>query len=249
MSRATRFLPVIEANALADAAELLGEWCVDPSHRQSTERLVAEHRRAGIASLLRTGLTDTFQRRVQRAARVALASLEVTPMSAQRRSRVRTVFDALAVGDLDTARALSRAVRDTRVPDEAPEDFAFVHVVMRLVEGDADALVEPLLDAWAVALEGTEDLRLVLLRALLARDVDALTAALDEWLTVERADGPDRGPEAAATEAVVSLEALGLVALAAHRGLVVTEPLRDVPTLARGLVWRGAAARTELIVD
>ena len=141
-------------------------------------------------------------------------------------------------------------MRDTRVvSDEAPEDFAFVHVVMRLVEGDADARVEALLDAWAASLEGTEDLRLVALRALLARDVDGLAAALDEWLSAERADAPDRGPEAAATEAVVSLEALGLVALAAHRGQVVTEPIRGVPTLARGLVWRGANVGTELLVD
>ena len=65
----------------------------------------------------------------------------------------------------------------------------------------------------------------------------------------ERADAPDQGPEVQATEAMVSLEALGLVALAAHRGLVVIEPIRGVPALARGLVWRGAAAGTELVVD
>jgi hypothetical protein len=148
------------------------------------------------------------------------------PLSASARTSEASAFlDAIAAGDFATADEIAR--RSTHVwteSDEYEEDFLFYEFLMvHAAPGAPVGEATKLLDRWEKCLAGTDDTRLPVCRALIEADRDAFDRALIDYLDArereQREQLPMLEPEAAATEASVSIEGLGLRQIAARRGL------------------------------
>lgn len=155
-------------------------------------------------------------------------------------SRARPFFDAAAIEDWDTARAIARASAPRRWDeDESADDFGWARFLMACAEdGDAarDAEARLLAQLAQDAVDG--DVRVELAHALHARSEDDFEPALARYLdtreTEARAEGASSAadPEWKATERAVFVEGLALVRLAARRGLALSSQYRGLPPLA-----------------
>lgn len=249
----SHFLPVYEDNLLHDLSKLLPRWSVAPADRRTTAALCATFRQAAIASLLQTAASGTFRLRLQRSASAYLVHLAATAADHQRRSKALPFFDALAAGDVASARQIAQRVTPKWVDDvEAEENYLAIHGPMRVLEGADDEELERLAVRWEAAVAGDEEPRIDALRALISRDAKTLREAVTDFLGAWRKSLDDESrhsPEAWATEAVVSVEALAFLRLGALRGATVTDELRGAPKVARDdspLTWHDDS---HLVID
>jgi hypothetical protein len=135
--------------------------------------------------------------------------------------------------------------------DEYEEDFLFFEFVMvHAVPGASPVDAAKILARWEACLGGTDDSRLVVCRALIGEDSGAFDQALIDYLDAREIEQRDKlpmlEPEAAATEASVSIEALALRQMAARRGLVprAEHPQMPVPLLLEPTDWPSESFRT-----
>jgi hypothetical protein len=252
MGRGSKFLPVIEENCLEGLQRLLPRWLADPADPGRTRDLTQLFRQGAIASLLRTGSVETFQRRLQRSGGAYLVHLAAAPQAEQRRSRALPFFDALAAGDETTARAIAARTTDRWDPNvEAEDDYLYVHAAMRWLDDAPRPEKDALLIRWETCLQGDEDLRLEAFRALHAGDADLLASHLDTHTRglAREAKDDDAAIEFLTTEAVISVEALATLALASRAGRVVLEGVRAAPGLALGLPAGSWSRDSYLTID
>jgi hypothetical protein len=252
MGRGSKFLPVIEENSLEALQALLPRWVAGPEQALRTRDLCQHFRQGAIAALLRTGSSETFQRRLQRSGSAYLAHLAVAPRADQRRSRAVPFFDALGAGDEATAQAIAAQVTDRWEPtSEAEDDYLYVHAAMRWLGDAPTPEKDALLARWEACLQGDEDLRLETFRALHAGDADALVSLLDAHTraVAREAKDDDAAIEVLTTEAVVSVEALAILALAGRAGVHVGDGVRAAPALARGLPPQSWSRDAHLTID
>ena len=217
-------LPVYEQGFLDDCEEVLPALV----NGQANARLVLFFctcmRRAGIASLLRTGRTAAFQRRVQRSGSAYLHFLVESRGKAVPVSAGTPFLDAVAVGDFDTANEIARySNHEWLLTEEFEEDFLYYEFLMILSSrGKANGSGPSLLDRWEACLAGTDDPRLGVCRALTANNAADFDAALIGYLDARERDQRERlplqEPEVAATEASVSIEGMALLRLALRQG-------------------------------
>jgi hypothetical protein len=196
-------------------------------------------RRAGIGALFLTHRPEALHLRLQQSGKALAWFLQGAGDPAKQTGRALPFFDAVAAGDDATAREVARRARHTWAQgDEYPEDFLFVEFFMqRSYLGAGEVECGRLLARYEECLEGAEDSRLPLCRALHERDARALDEALKAFLS-ERADdfearAGSEPPESLATEALLSVEGLAVVRLAEQQGLSVAEDYLHVPSVAR----------------
>lgn len=238
---ASKFLTVFIGNALGDNEELLPTLVSGRGGLKDALRFCQNFRIAGIGSLLMSGTPMRLQECLHASARAFVHFSRSAPETQKLTSRAEPFFDAVACGDSEAARELGRL--SPRTPDknrEYEEDFLFVRFLMDHYFLGMDAREgHALLERYEKVLEGSEDTRLTVCRALLAAD----GAGFDEALTrlMEERDARFRklrdkesvAEEVLATEGYVSIEGLALVRLAVSQGLRPLEDHLFIPSVAR----------------
>jgi hypothetical protein len=239
------FLPLYEKGFLHDNEEYLASLV---ERRYGTKLALAvcvNWRRAAIASLLQSGRSNEFYRRLQRSGSAFLYFLRGTPPNATRLSDSAPFLDAIVAGDFATADEIAQRSNHTWLKDEEyEEDFLFYEFLMvYAMPGVLITDATKLLDRWEECLAGTDDTRLGVCRALIGDDPDAFDQALTDYLDAreleQRKQLPMLEPEAAATEASVSIEGLALRQIAARRGLatMAEHPQIPVPLVQQPAQW------------
>lgn len=237
----SKFLPVHVSNALGEAEELVPALEAGRMDLDEVLRLCRLFRIAGIGSLFLEGEPDELQRRLAQSGRAFAHWSERAPDAQKVASLGLPFFDAVAAGDLDGAAAIARASRRTHARgEEYEEDFLFVEWLMqRFFLGADAAALEQLLGRWDDALQGADDPRLDLCRALAARDARAAGQALTRFLEdredvfLEQAESDSLDADVADTEAAFSVEGVALARLADGLGLRVGAEFPFVPAVAR----------------
>jgi hypothetical protein len=219
-------------------------------------------RRIGIARLFMTGLPEELFGELSRSGRALLYFLEGASDDAKVTSKSQPFFDAVACGDAEAAQAIARQSRSTwNTGREYEDDFLYVHFLMsRFLEADRTAQTA-LLDRWAQVLQGGEDLRLPLCRALLAPDQRLFDSSLEVLVNDRERDNQRRirneelHPDDAPTTAKLWVELLALLRFADQAGLLTPEHLSLAPSVARRLdraqlpppdAWRQVRSYREL---
>lgn len=173
---------------------------------------------------------------------VRLRSLDLSAHSRERAASRSVPFsDALAAGDLGTARAIAQ-LAPVHVQDgvEYEDDFLRFHFHHRLlVMPDDEVALRVVLDRWATVVGRAGSTHLDAARALLDRDADDLDEALDRLITERRGTfaawrkRPDYREEIDATDGVIFVHGLALLRLAEMRGIKTRPDYEYMPDLAR----------------
>lgn len=236
----SEFLPVYVQNALEDNAGLLPAVASARPQLKEVLAFCANYRVAGIGALFLSGEGADLRRRLSQSGRAFAHYLSREGVALPLLSQAQPFFDAVAAGDFEAARLISSRLRRGWVRgEEYEEDHLFPEYLMqRFFLGADPATCAGLLDRWERALQGAEDLRLPVCRALGAGDAAAFDEAFPVFLAQERADLEElaemgMGPEAAATERHLSVVGLALVRLAESAALPVADEYPGIPSLAR----------------
>lgn len=241
MSLPSEFLPVFVHNALGDVAELMPAVRAGKLRWRPMLGFCQHLRIAGIGTLFLEGASEELLLRLSQSGRAFAHFLTQVDADSRRTSQCAPFFDAVAAGDFEGAAEVARrARRDWVQGEEYEEDFLFVELLMQhFFLGAEPPRCEALLARYEQALQGSEDLRWGICKALLASDGKAFGEALSLFLS-ERRDQLRRkmkteriAPELAATEGHFSVEGLALVRLAERKGLETEEDYLHVPSTAR----------------
>jgi hypothetical protein len=197
-------------------------------------------RRAAIASLLRTGGGRLFRDRLQRGGAAYAYFLGRSPDNTEERvSESFPLLDAIGAGDFDTAATIARLSSHRWLKDqEYEEDFLFYEFLMQhVLLGASAAEALAMLDRWEACLEGTEDRRLDVCRAILSVDSEAFAEALPLYLEERQQSYEEQGdllpPEIRLTEQAVSIEGLAFIRIAQRKGIAVQAGYQQIPEPTR----------------
>lgn len=237
----SQFLPVHVSNALGELEELVPVLEAGRMSLDEVLRLCRLYRIAGIGSLFLEGEPDELQHRLAQSGRAFVHWSERAPDDQKVASLALPFFDAVAAGDLDGAAAIARSSRRTHARgEEYEEDFLFVEYLMQRFFLRADAAkLEKLVERWDEALQGADDPRLDLCRAVEEQKGRAAGQALTRFLEdredtfKEQADSESVDLDVADTEASFSVEGVALARLADSLGLRIGAELPFVPGVAR----------------
>lgn len=192
------------------------------------------YRRMGIAELFLSGQPDGLFENLSKSAWAFAFYLEGTEEVAKVTSQTEPFFDAIACGDAQAARAIARVARATwNTEEEYEEDFLYARLLMdRFVLGAGKDHVEALLRRYEAVLDGGEDARLGLCRALLDGDQTLFDETLDRMLGDRRRETEKKlktgqvSPNDAATVSRLWVELLALLRFADEAKL---KPARNYP--------------------
>ncbi|QDF01803.1 Imm49 family immunity protein [Myxococcus xanthus] len=234
------YLPVYVQNALEDNLELLPRIRAGAPQRKVLA-FCQNFRIAGIGKLFLDGSPDAFRFHLHQSGRAFAFFSAHASEEGRLGSKALPFFDALAAGDLQGAEEIARHSRRTWVQGkEYEEDFLFVEFCMQhACLGASRATLEALLERYEKALEGSEDFRLDVCRALMEAREDDFNAALEQYLEArsdEWAEFEDNGsvaPEVLVTEGRFCVEGLSLVYMAERQGLMTEPDYLHIPSLAR----------------
>lgn len=238
---ASKFLPVILKNALILNQDALPRFLSGKLDARRVLAFCENYRVLAIGSLLLTGRSKHFSFFLPQSGRAFSHYLAHAGAAGPRLSLYAPFFDAVGAGDFEGAADIARRSRGSWAQgEEYEEDFLFVAFLMRHFFLEAPvAECEDLLARYERALQGAEDLRLDLCRALLQGDSEAFNDALTRYLEDRKTTQDKRSEttvlseEEKATWAHVSIEALALVRLAERKGLETEEEYLFVPSIAR----------------
>ncbi|MCY1078314.1 Imm49 family immunity protein [Archangium lansingense] len=238
-----KFLPVYGSNARYRNQQQLPQLLQGGGSPGEVLEFCGNQRLLGVVALLLLGDTETFQSRLYRSGRAFLAlalQVGVTPPVAL--SRSAPFLDALAARDVQGAREIATlATRVRQANLEYEEDFLYFCFLMEhCLLGQPEAEARASLDRFEAVLEGSEEPRLDVARALLARDERGFEDALRSMVSARArkyAGLRERGSlsqERWATDAKVCVEGLALLVLAELAGMK-TPPagLPGLPPVAR----------------
>jgi hypothetical protein len=155
-------------------------------------------------------------------------------------SRSGPFEDALAAGDLDTAREIARLSPDAHEPDfEYEDDYLKTRVLhVLLLEPDGDK-ARRLHARWEEVLEGQHSPSHELSRVLIERDAGGFASALAATLAsseenfAEYRKSPEYRIEFGATDGALWVEGLAYLRIAELRGLPTEEDYSGMPSIAR----------------
>lgn len=237
-----KFLPVFVSNARYGNQKLLPRLLQGRGDPQELLAFCHNHRLIGIGSLLLLCDTETFQSHLYRSGRAFLAL--GAPMDGAwpvALSRAAPFFDALAAFDLEGARELAvHAPRSRRADSEYEEDFLYVRFLMdHCLLGHPEHEARQTLERFEAVLQGSEEPRLDVCQAMLAREEERFQEALQRMVSAQLrryAHLCERGrlpQETWATEAKVCVEGLALGVLAKRVGLRMPDEHPGLPSVAR----------------
>jgi hypothetical protein len=256
-------LPLVEKTSGIYIEEMLPSALSRKLTHSQVAGFCALFRRIGIARLFLTGLPEELFGELSRSGRALLYFLEGAGDDAKVTSKSEPFFDAVACNDAEAAQAIARQSRSTwNTGREYEDDFLYVYFLMSRFALESDRTTLPaLLDRWTQLLQGGEDLRLPLCRALLASDQRLFDASLEALVTARERDAQRRirneelHPDDAPTTAKLWVELLALLRFADQAGLQTPEHLPLAPSVARRLdrarlpppdAWRQVRSYREL---
>jgi hypothetical protein len=213
------------------------------------EQLCAAYRALGICLLSGDGDVDGFFGYLIQSSLTRLHYLQaVRPAGGgearyRRASFVDPAFDAIATRQWRLAGRIFAEMAPTFTEgEEYEDDFCYADFIRRLVD-PSPVGVQELLAHWEDVLEGGQDRRLDVAKALVGKDpevfADMLRALLDDQETKARAiadpvDGSIRADEITFfPNRWISVEGLALLALAERQNMTVSVPFPACPPLAR----------------
>lgn len=235
------FLPVFVQNALEDNEELLPDLVEGRADFRTVLEFCQNFRMAGIGALFLGSAPKVFRQLLHHGGRAYVHFLGYADPGTTLTSKAEPFFDAVAAGDFDGAGLIARnSRRDWARAEEYEEDFLFVEFLMQqFFLGGTPRAGEDMLERYEAALQGSEDARLPVCRALLGGDADDFNASLTQYLSergdllAKLEDGEALMEEEAATEGNLNVEGLALVRLAEHKGLKTERDYLHVPSVAR----------------
>lgn len=238
---AFKHLPVVIENALLENQGLLRGLSAQPKPDMGEVlTLCRNFRIAGIGLLFLSGRPRDFHLHLSHGGRAFAHFLSHAGDNAPRLSRCAPFFDALAAGDFGAAEEIARRSRRTWVRgEEYEEDFLFVDFLMRhFFLGASHQDGDDLLTRWEAALQGSEDVRLAICRALLEKKEAPFNEALEQYLDERRDEHEERAAETEFSDEEkatwqLCVEGLGLVRLAEHSGLETEQDYLHIPPAAR----------------
>ncbi|MCY1043639.1 hypothetical protein OV208_20135 [Corallococcus sp. bb12-1] len=232
---------------LAETLEALAQSQESPAGLFSNAAVC--YRVLALCTLLQGADTEGFAGLLCKAGQARLAFLELASQGARRyepefllASDNCGFSDALASGDLDTARAIARLSPTRHAQDlEYEEDYLFSRFLHLWVLAPRDtAGLELALERWAsVVEEGDPDMRLHACRELMEKNPDRFSQALQTLVTERKREYRayrkqlDFDEEVAATTGKVYLDGLALLRLAELEGLGPLPAYELLPELAR----------------
>ncbi|PTL83414.1 Imm49 family immunity protein [Vitiosangium sp. GDMCC 1.1324] len=241
MTMPSEFLPAFIQNATVDNEELLPELLGGRVQWETLLAFCRNFRIIGTGLLFLGGTAERFLPCLHHSGRAFAHFLEKVAEDSKLTSQCLPFFDAVAAGDSECASRVARHARRTWVRgSEYEEDFLFVELLMQhFFLGASNADCSALLERYERALQGTDDIRWELCRALLERDSRLFESSLERFLAERRdamEEAEDSGrlaPEVFATEGHLSVEGLALVRLAEFKGMDTQEDYLHVPSVAR----------------
>jgi hypothetical protein len=205
------------------------------------------HRRLAVGTLLADASLDAFRASLTKSGQAYAHMLNLVRSGASfdpydlRVSVADAFFDALAAGDLDTARVIARLSPNTHLPEDEYEDDFLRNRVFQciLLDPDDASTIEGMLFRWADVIEDEPSVWLDVAAALYDRlpdpfedTFDALLERRAQVLSTWR-NRLDYRPEIDATEGAIFVEALGILRLAELLGLPTRPDYRFAPDIAR----------------
>lgn len=237
----SEFLPVFVQNALEDNEELLPDVVAGQVDFQAILTFCQNFRTAGIGALFLGSSPKVFRQMLHHSGRAYAHFLGYADVKATLTSKALPFFDAVAAGDFEGAGLIARHSRHSwGQGEEYEEDFLFVELLMHQFFLDAPPHTgEDMLERYEAALQGSEDSRLPVCRALLGGDTEAFNESLalllsersDEWAALD--EGGALMAEESSTEGNLSVEGLALVRLAERKGMETERDYLHVPSVAR----------------
>lgn len=206
-------------------------------------------RTLAILALLSNASTDGFVHSCTRAARTRRLYLRRLADAGIERAHHRVsgcyepLLDAIAAGDMRLAGEIEElSPPDFRPPDEYEDDYCYAQILQRLCrEPVPEADLQPLIDRLDRYLDGDNNPRLPICRALAERDAEAFASAFADFLSaveekIQRniARGQLEDVHVLAHRSV-SVEGLAILRLADRRGITTEEEYLFCPSLARRL--------------
>ena len=236
----SRFLPVFRDNADVEIEAVLPVVAGAPTLDQ-VARLCRNYRRRGICGLFLEGLPRLLHADLRRSGTAWLYFLGAVGDDAKATGHGDAFFDAVACHDLTAAAEIARRSRTTwHEGEEIEDDYLYLRFLMqRAFLGASLAEMTATLDRYETVLEGVQDLRFGLCRALADGDAgrfdDSLRGLLAEREVFfrEGAASEDILEEEWATDGQLFVEGLALVAIAERLGLPTAEDYLLIPSIAR----------------
>lgn len=228
-----------------DAAIDDAQAAPDAAARGRAAQAVSAFRESlALVELLLDANVGGYAEHLARSAQTRLWLLEATAGTDDRSRRASydpPLHHALAVGRRDLARQIAAASGTEWMPRaEYEDDFLYAHALHRHLLAPDEPLA-PLLDRYAAVLDGGDDPRLDLLRALAARDRDAAADAFAAWMEQRAANVEamkatsshwDGGDAVVYPLAFVSVPGLAWLRLLADAGLALDDEFQACPALA-----------------
>ena len=233
----TRYLPVIRSNAELDISEMTPRVLRGKMTLREMLAYCQAHRIAGIATLFLEANADDLFAHLNMSGWAFAHFLKNAGDANKATGFALPLFDAISTVDWECARniaAYSRATWNSQ--EEYEDDFLHVRFLMlHFFSNGTTAESQCLLARYETVLSGSEDIRLLMDRALLAKDAAIFSEAFETFLANEKSRyasliGRDAiAQEVAATEAKLSIEGLALARLAEKMGVVLQKNYALLP--------------------
>jgi hypothetical protein len=234
----SRFLNVYIEEASFALAEMTPRLRARQVNRQQALEVCRQYRRRGIASLLLRAEAHTFHRDLQRSGAAYAAFLDWVAMGSRTVSKATPFFDAVASGDTAVATLIAeRTATDPGLEEEYEDDFLYFRWLMgRFYLRQDSGSLDSLLNRYETLLDGAEDVRWLICKALQSGDPQKFDAALQTLISQREADYAD-GMEADdfleeewATEGYIFVEGLALLRLALQLGFALQREYLFIPS-------------------
>lgn len=217
--------------------EDLGEVCVN---------VCAKLRAAAIVSLLARSDAVAYAHNLVRSGRCRASYLQRIRASGRAQyhgasGRVSPFYDAVAAGDFSLARQIAAlSPREWQQGQEYEDDWCQAQIAHSILQPLVDSThVQGLLLRWERVLDGEDEPRLPVLRALAQRDAGAFDGAFEGLLThreeaiaAERARARIEEPVMLASREVF-VDGLAFLRMATQLGLPTQHEYRGCPSMAR----------------
>jgi hypothetical protein len=234
----SRFLPVIAANALVD---LHGDRAAVVERRISFDRMLVfcqNYRRRGICHFFLQGRPTVLHQDLQRSGAAFAYYLSGASEKDKATGKSAPLFDAIACGDIGAATRISKVSRrGWNREEEYEDDFLYVAFLMARFFPDGERVASDILGEYERVIDGADDARFTVCRALLTGDGNGFEEGLQELLVGRREhyrEGVKREDileEEWATEGQLFVEGVALVRLAMVAGLDVQRNFMFIPSL------------------
>jgi len=204
-------------------------------------------RTLAILALLGKASTDGFVHSCTRAGRARRIYLRRLAQAGIERAHhlvsgcYEPLLDAIAAGDMPLVHDIEQlSPADFRPPDEYEDDYCYAQILQRLCRDSVpEADLPTLLDRFVSYLEGNENPRLLICRALVERNEGAFAEAFDTFLAAVQQSIDEKIARGqledvhVLAQRLVSVEGLAILRLAGRRGIPTASEYLYCPSLAR----------------